>query len=282
MKKYISFLSLILACTILLSGCLGLRPEDSELTVDEAEDDTKKPDSTKKPTNSDAETADPIPALEDGRTVICLDAGHGFLDAGCDTDYINGNEAEINLAITMLLKAELETRGATVILTHDGKTFPSCDKIMGLADRAGIEYKTDSMIDNEIFSAYERAIYSAAIAEDRAIDLFISLHVNSLEGHPEVSRYEIDYFEGNPYADFLASFCARLEGKLEKKTVVFCDSAENAFIVTKPSTHPSVLIEMGYATSPDDSADLNSNEWRMAFVKNIADSIFESLEEYNK
>ncbi len=209
----------------------------------------------------------------DGERVVCIDAGHGFGDVGCSSELLEGYEAQVNLEMALLLKEELEELGCTVILTHDGEKFPSADELIDLCDERGIEYTEKSIIDNDIFSPYERALYSLALSREKSIDMFISLHVNSIENAPEVSRYEIDYYEGNPYSAALYDFCVSLQESLEKETVIFEDSHDMAYIVTKYSDFPSVLLEMGYATNEDDAADLNSEEFRKDFAKNLAERI---------
>ncbi len=208
----------------------------------------------------------------DGEMVVMLDAGHGFRDIGCDTELLEGTEAEVTMAMAKLVKAELEARGVRVILTHDGESFPSADEVRALAKKAGVEVKDEDIIDNDIFSAYERGVYAASVAEREAVDLFLSLHVNSLPTHPEFSRYEMDYYADNPYADALRVFCESLAGDLDKETKIFADVYEEAFLVTKIGTHPSVLIEMGYATNEGDAADLNSAQWRESFAKTLAEN----------
>lgn len=266
MKKAALFLAIALIIASVFTGCMRRNNEES----------------TQPETTENKETEKPVYPTPDGKTVVCLDAGHGFRDIGCDTDLLDGNEAETTLAITLLVKAELEARGAQVILTHDGKTFPSADEVRRLADSAGVEYKEEDIIDNDIFSAYERAVYTAAIAEDKAIDLFISLHVNSLPTHPEFSRYEMDYFAENPYADALGEFCEDLAGALDNESKIFADIYEEAFLVTKVGAHPSVLIEMGYATNEEDSARLNSEAWRRDFAKALSDSCIKWISSYEE
>ena len=264
MRLYIKILAFALIACALLTGCRQLEggenigPSETEKTIE-----VKYPD-------------------PDGKKVVCLDAGHGFRDIGCDTPLINGTEADINIAVVMLLKAELEARGIEVILTHDGKDFPSAEEIKALADKRGIEYTEEDIVDNDIFSAYERAIYTSAIAEERGIDLFLSLHVNSIENHPEISRYEMDFCEENPYAAALRFFCRELATDLRKDCEIFEDSFSESFLVTKPMTHPSVLIEMGYATNEGDAEDLNSESWRREFCKTLAENVAEWIASYEE
>ncbi len=255
MKLYIKIIALAIALLLMLSSCQ--KPETDP-----------QDESTETPVTEQIFYPSP-----DGKKVVLLDAGHGFRDIGCDTDLMNGTEAEVTLAVTLMLKAELEAQGVKVILTHDGAAYPSAETIKDLADKAGVEYVEEDIIENDIFSAYERAIYSASVAEDEGIDLFLSLHVNSIENHPEISQYEIDYYKGNPYSTSLAVLAEGFSEKLDNETKIFADDYENAFLVTKHGTHPAVLLEMGYATNESDASKLNSEEWREEFTKTLSECI---------
>ncbi len=264
MKGYIKYLVFASALLLLLSACRPLEGDTPEITKD---------------AHINSEEHYPSP---DGKKVVYLDAGHGFRDIGCDTDLINGTEADINIAVVKLLKTKLEERGVEVILTHDGASFPSASEIKKLADKNGIEYKNEDIVDNDIFSAYERAIYISAIAEEVNIDLFVSLHVNSIENHPEISRYEINFCKDNLYSSALIKLCEDLAESLDKETKISADPYADSFIVTKPKTYPSLLFEMGYATNEKDAADLNSDKWREDFTSALAENVVDWIASYEE
>ena len=139
--------------------------------------------------------------------LICIDAGHGFGDPGCVSDNLeNGTEADITLKMAFILKEKLEEVGAEVILTHDGQTFPAAQDVKDMANAYGISYSSGNIKANNIFSAYERAVYCQALGEQRKIDFFISLHINAVE-NTEVSRYDVYYSEENPSVEKLREFC---------------------------------------------------------------------------
>lgn len=261
MNKYIRLLAVALAACLLFCSC-ALEP------AGKGEGDDTTPTPSVPPVRDDFVYE---PFL-DGETVVCLDAGHGFRDIGTSSEYLEGTEAEVNLQMVKLLQNKLEAAGCTVILTHDGESFPKASEIKALADKAGVKYDEEKLIENDIFSAYERAIYVSAIAEDKAIDLFVSLHVNSIEGHPEHRQYEIDYYEKNPHAEALSVLCEDIAAGLDNKTVIYADKLEDAFIVTKGGVHPSILIEMGYASNKTDAENLNSPQWRDKFCTHLADT----------
>ena len=214
----------------------------------------------------------------DGKTVICLDAGHGFDDVGCESPY-GFYEKDITLEITNRLKECLEEKGATVLLTHDGEAFPSSSEIMMSADQLGIKYKIDKIEENNIFSAYERSVWLNIADVCEHVDLFVSIHVNSIEDHPEISGFSIDYYEDNPSAAFLKELCGdmgeMLEDKFSSEVRIFEDNYEEAYVVNKYTNVPSILIETGYATNKNDASNLTNENWQQSFAENLADVLMD-------
>lgn len=205
--------------------------------------------------------------------VVCLDAGHGFDDPGCESYLLCAQESEITLAITMLLKEKLESEGVEVVLTHDGMQFPSVQSIASIADTYGVVYDPDRFVDDNIFSPYERVTYASALYAQEEFDLFLSLHINSIEGYPEISQYELYYYEENPSATELNALCCSLNATLDKETKIGVTNYEDSYIVTKYCEFPSLLIEMGYATNMEDAQNLNSTAWRAEFCDTLCQEI---------
>lgn len=214
----------------------------------------------------------------DGRTVVCIDAGHGFDDVGCGPSYMGCYEYEVTIAAAKQLKASLEKLGAEVILTHDGESYPSETDIIAKCKKLGIEYKEDGIIENNIFSAYERGIYEEILIIEENIDFFISLHVNSVENADYVDGYELYYCEDNPYSYDLQAFGNRLDEVLDNDIVVDGTEYDDSYIVTKYADIPSVLLEIGYATNPEDARKMTSESWRSQFADILAAEIVNYIE----
>lgn len=239
-----------------------------------AEQDT--PESTVEQTPADAD----FPRTGKDNITVCIDAGHGFGDVGCGPAFIDAYEYEITLLMAKLLQDKLEQEGITVILTHDGKTFPASGEITSQADQYGLTYKPENMVDNDVFSAYERVIWENVLDRqtDGGLDLFVSLHVNAIEDHPQASGMSIDYCEDNPSLLFLRGFSkdlkkAYLDAGLTESFTVFEDSYEDSFIVTKYTEVPSVLIEMGYSTNTEDAKKLRNETWQDQFASLLCERI---------
>lgn len=222
-----------------------------------------------------------MPAHAAPYTVI-IDPGHGFDDVGCINDLLRGKtEKDITMEMSLLLREELEKRGYKVILIHDGKSFPSVKELTALAEQYNIYYEAKHFVDNNIFSAYERSIYANVIAAQQTVDLYISLHVNSVETEIEKrSGFEIDYCIDNDYSDASEKIFDFIIGNLHDifpntKMNIFRDSWADSFIVTKFPIMPSILFEMGFATNKTDADNFFDSEFRSSLIKALADGISE-------
>lgn len=226
------------------------------------------------------EKIDPIG--NDGRVTVLLDAGHGFGDVGCTSDFLDGRyEYELTLDFVRLLSERLESRGFDVVLTHDGDTFPSVSELTERADRAGVGYDAEKLIDNNVFDAYERAVYANVLNAEGEIDLFLSIHVNANAESSECEGFEIDYCSENSSSrrseKAFRSICDSLEASFGgRRRKEFADSYEMAFVVTKYTTMPSILFETAYATTPAEAERLLDPEWRAE----IADALDKGIADY--
>lgn len=213
---------------------------------------------------------------------VIIDAGHGFDDGGSQPPMLDCGESEVTMRAALILKEKLQDAGIGVVLTHDGKHFPSVGDICYGADNFGVEYDASKMVDNNIFSPYERVIYGNVLASQLRNCIFISLHTNSYED-PTVGGLSIDYHAGNPNRESLAEFSRLFKdavaADLGKETVIFEDSYDDAFIVTKYNTIPSMLIEMGYGTNHDDAKDLMSDEWINSFCTVLCECVVKHFKE---
>ena len=217
---------------------------------------------------------------DDGVLRVLLDAGHGFGDVGCQSPY-GFDEKDLTIIFARLLADELKERGAEVYLTHDGETRPTEAEITAAADRLGISCDAEKIVENEVFSAYERSVWENITDAEKHIDLFVSLHINSIEDAPQCSGFSVDWYEGNPQAQLLRelgeNLRERLEDEYSKEVRLFSDSLEEAYIVNKYTNVPSVLIELGYATNEDDAACLQNPEWQKSVCAALAEVITDTV-----
>lgn len=216
----------------------------------------------------------------DGTVTVLLDAGHGFGDVGCTSDYLYGlYEYELTMDFTKKLAEKLTAFGFKVLLTHDGKECPTADEICEKADALGVEYDREKMSPgNAVFDAYERAIYANVLAAEREIDLFLSIHVNANADTDTATGFEIDYCAENSDSEMSVfafdSICDALKTDYpDRKLKAFADSWDMSFIVTKYTAVPSLLLETGFATTPSDAALLLDDGWRDSLMTSVAAGI---------
>lgn len=202
-----------------------------------------------------------LPVLaESGVPCVCIDPGHGFDDPGAESDKLNGqSERDVTLAVALLLADELRARGVTVILTHDGETFPVTAEDDG----------------DGVFRPQERV----AFAQTQPIDLFVSLHCDSFPSDESVHGTRI-YYASDVAAGSASALAAGGVGTAvdavfpaAKKCLLKPMTGDGAYYVLRKSAVPSILIEMGFITNPEDAASLISPSWQADFARGTADGI---------
>lgn len=176
---------------------------------------------------------------------IVLDPGHGGKETGASgpTGYL---EKDVNLVVCKLLRDELVKRGATVVMTRED------DRELSLAERQAIISKEEP-----------------AIA--------ISIHHNSLPDDGDAEKIKgFAAFWYQPQAHNLAIFLQKyVVKKLGRPSYgVFWDN----LALTRPTAAPSVLLELGFMSNPDEFEQVVNPEEQ----KKIANAIAQGITEWFK
>ncbi|WP_373525125.1 N-acetylmuramoyl-L-alanine amidase [Nostoc sp.] len=174
---------------------------------------------------------------------IVLDPGHGGKESGASgpTGYL---EKDVNLVISKLLRDELVKRGATVVMTRED------DREVSLVER-------QTIINQE----------EPAIA--------LSIHHNSLPDNGDAEKTKgFGAFWYHPQAHNLAVFLQKyVVKKLNKPSYgVFWDN----LALTRPEAAPSVLLELGFMSNPDEFEQVVNPEEQ----KKMADAIAQGITEW--
>ncbi|MDZ8259975.1 N-acetylmuramoyl-L-alanine amidase [Nostoc sp. ChiQUE01b] len=174
---------------------------------------------------------------------IVLDPGHGGKESGASgpTGYL---EKDLNLVVSKLLRDELVKRGATVVMTRED------DKEVSLVERQAI------------ISREEPAIA-------------ISIHHNSLPDDGDAEKTKgFGAFWYQPQAHNLAMFLHNyVVKKIGKSSYgVFWDN----LALTRPTAAPSVLLELGFMSNPDEFEQIVNPEVQ----KKTADAIAQGITEW--
>lgn len=210
--------------------------------------------------------------VEPKNITIFLDPGHGGSDPGVTRTFegVLYKESDINLAVALFAKNELEKRGYTVVMSR--KT----DVSVGLYDRA-------------------------PMAQNAGADMFISIHVNSYSNKetpvpnsvagPRMFYTKRTGLAYNAY-NFATYFAEEFDDirevplstdpdKLAYPNMKLARIANDEDLYGKggylavlaAKEIPSVLIEMGFITNDNDLMMLKSEWWQRYVGKAIADAV---------
>jgi len=176
------------------------------------------------------------------RVLVMLDPGHGGIDSGAVG--INGlEEKNVILPISLKVASILRENGVDAELTRDSDYF------VDLAPRV-------------------------EMAKRDHVDLFVSIHANSVDNKSSVNGLETYYFDSGLR---LAQTVHRVI--LQKINVRDRSVRRARFYVLRKNPMPAILIETGYVTGVEDSPRLATREYQDQMADAIARGILEYIRE---
>ncbi len=194
------------------------------------------------------------------KPIIILDAGHGGMDGGCVS--INGDsEKGINLNILLALRDMLRVSGYDVEVTRD------TDKSIHDKGIEGIANQKSSDMDNRLalFNKYENAVC-------------ISIHQNQFTD-PKYSGAQMFYSGSNNENERLAGIMQNKFAELlqpeNKREIKLCGKE---LFLCYFSENPTVMVECGFLSNPDEAALLMTEEYQ----HKVAFTIYSGLNEFLK
>lgn len=178
--------------------------------------------------------------------VFVIDPGHGGKDAG--TSYQKVLEKDINLAISLKLKEELISKGATVYLTRDDDydlSYPDADR------------RKKSDFDNRI-----------NYINNSKADMYLSIHINYLNN----SRYsgpQVFYNANNK------ELALSIQEFLNKKVKSERDAKKISqnYYMYRQLTIPGVLIECGFISNAKERELLIDEKYQKELAIGMVDGI---------
>jgi len=185
----------------------------------------------------------------DGEIRIALDAGHGGVDGGVSGRTTGVKESDLNLAIVLALKEELESTGFKVTLTRKTEA--------GLYDFATKGFKKrDMQKRKEIITACEPA-------------LVISVHQNYYPS-PSTRGAQVFYKNSAPQNARLAK-CVQSElNTLYKKQGAKARNTMAAdYFMLNCYDCPSVLVECGFLSNRADEELLVTKAWQRRLAQSL-------------
>lgn len=210
---------------------------------------------------------------------IVLDPGHGGIDPGAEAG--GTNEKTLMLAFARELREELlRAGGFEVVLTRADDHFVSLERRIALAHRAAadvfISLHADALSEGQahgatiyVLSNEASDVASRKLAErhDRD-DLIAGVDLSGSDDQIADVLLDMARQETQPrteaLAQSLANGMAQQGGPMNRRPV-----RRASFSVLKAADIPSVLIELGFLSSPRDLKNLKNPEWRSTMARGI-------------
>jgi N-acetylmuramoyl-L-alanine amidase len=220
----------------------------------------------------------------DGKPVVVLDPGHGGVDPG--TMSASGTtEKEVVLDFAKTLKAKLEADGRyEVYLTRQDDTFLPLRERVEFAKQKGASLFLSIHADafpERVAEASGATVYtlSEQASDDEAKELAAKENFSDAiagvelpsESDEVVANILIDLAQRetqNRSLIFARSMVGALAGNLHTKAM-----KSAGFRVLKAPDVPSVLLELGFLSNPEDEKQLKDETWRDARAKSVAAAI---------
>lgn len=174
---------------------------------------------------------------------ICLDPGHGGSDPGA----VGGNQREKDFTLSMAkkLKEYLEEKGVEVCLTREKDEYVSLSK-------------------------------RCSIANEKGVDLFVSIHVNSATS-PLANGVETLCFsansKGGSWAAKVQNALVEISGWRDRGVKERRDLA-----VLRGTDMPSILMEVGFISNEQERDELAKENLREKLMMGVAKALTGNVE----
>lgn len=187
-------------------------------------------------------------AAEAQRLTIVIDPGHGGVDGGVVGITTGMKESDINLAVSLYLKEELEETGFRVVMTRMTEA--------GLYGTATAGYKKRDMKKR------------AEIIRSSAPALVLSVHQNFFSLRSRRGA-QVFYKESSASSKTLACM---IQSAFNDMPECARQSAPLAgdYYVLNCSDYPSVIVECGFLSNAEDEALLTTAEYQKRVAETIA------------
>ncbi len=193
------------------------------------------PDGSIKTSDADAS---PLP-------VVVIDAGHGGRDGGA-TGTTGVLEKQLNLEISEKLCALLKICGYNVVMTRTE------DIMLSSSDGLGSAKMQDLKARLEISSKYPD-------------ELTVSIHCNKFPSE-KCKGLQVYYSDSDAAKNAADSVQSSVKTLLQKENHRVTKKADSSIYLLYRAQAPSILIECGFLSNPEDCENLSSHEYQKALA----------------
>jgi N-acetylmuramoyl-L-alanine amidase len=232
------------------------------------------------------------PVPEENEWVVVIDAGHGGKDPGA----VGAISREKNINLAVALKAgkyiSENMKDVKVIYTRKDDTF------IGLAERAEVANRNkadifisihSNAISDKRFTGAETYVLGQSMDD---ANLQVAMKENSVITFEQDYQTKYEGYDPNSVESFI--IFSLMQNTYLKQSTEFATMIQNqfrdrvgrkdrgvrqaGFVVLWRTTMPSVLIELGFISNPDEEKYLNSNEGQ----DYLASAIFRAFRDYRQ
>ncbi|TMV15686.1 N-acetylmuramoyl-L-alanine amidase [Arenibacterium halophilum] len=215
----------------------------------------------------------------DAPLVVVLDPGHGGIDPGAEVEDLEEKDLMLRFA-RELREVLLRSGGFQVVLTRDDDHFVSLERRVSMAHQNGadvfISLHADSLAEGQAHGATVHVLSreasdaaSAKLAErhDRE-DLLSGVDLSNADDQVTDILLDLARQETQPRTEALArsvvDAIAASGGPMNRRPL-----RRASFSVLKAADIPSILIEIGFMSSPRDLTNLRDPDWRLRMAQAI-------------
>ncbi len=221
---------------------------------------------------------------------IIIDPGHGGKDPGACSSHYKLIEKELVLKISKKISANLKKKmGAQVLLTRNGDQFielgarnrfankNQCDLFLSIHANAAANPEAEGIEIYYLNRASDRSSEKLAKRENGRMVI-----KNEKEIHAILSDL-IQAAATEESALLAQDVKENFESKLQSVFEIESIKVKTAlFYVLVGAKCPSLLIEVGFITNPQEAKRLNSEKYQSAFADAVADAIKNYWENFEK
>ena len=218
-----------------------------------------------------------------GKPTIVIDPGHGGPDNGAMVGGVI--EKDVTLAFAKQLAGKLEASGHfNVVMSRATDVFVPLSERVRIARSAGaalmISVHADTLPESAdvsgatVYTVSDKAsdAYAAKVAaKENDADAAVGVDGRADVADVNDILFDLTRQETRAYSHVFARTLVnywKVAGRLNKNP-----QRAAGFVVLKAPDVPSVLLELGYLSSPQDSAQLTSETWREAATGRMAEAI---------
>jgi N-acetylmuramoyl-L-alanine amidase len=225
-------------------------------------------------------------SLQTIRTV-CIDAGHGGKDPGCHGASANEKTVCLNIALKLGKKIQETFPGIKVVYTRDKDVFVELDERAKIANKSKADLFICIHANSASPGAYGAETYVLGLhrteSQQKIAERENSTIYLEADGGQKYKDFDLSpdaliarQLQLAIYLDQSISFASKLQGEFKKLGRFDRGVKQAGFLVLYKTTMPSVLIESGFLTNPDEEKFLADT----ASQTKMAEAMFVAFQKY--